>query len=162
MTPLMQWAEAYAIPPAALTALLQLMGAGAPPDCIPGGVLHSEAAVQQQARLRGAQRGMWLLRNNSGVAQGENGRPIRFGLANESKEMNEQIKSSDLIGITPITCRCGWRYGVFTGLECKPLGWHLTPGDKRGQAQLRFGQKVISMGGIFRFVSDPAQIGEIA
>lgn len=155
----MQWAQRHAITPAALADLLQVMGAGAPEPVIPGGVLHSEAGVQQQARLRAAQLGMWLLRNNVGACEDANGRPIRYGLANDSKQMNEQIKSSDLIGITPVVDPCsGWRYGVFTGIECKPPGWHLTPGDKRGQAQLRFGQKVIQMGGIFRFVTKPEDV----
>lgn len=161
MTPLMRWAEDFAIPPAALSALLHLMGAGAP-DFKPSlGELHSEAGVQQQVRLAAARRGMWMLRNNVGACEDKDGRPIRYGLANDSKQMNEQIKSSDLIGITPVVCRCGWRYGVFTGAECKPVGWHLTPGDKRGQAQLRFGQKVISMGGIFRFVTKPEDIDNV-
>lgn len=156
--PLQFWAERYGISQAALIDLCMILGADAP-DTNPSALrLTSEAGVQQQVRLEAARQGRWLLRNNSGACEDKDGRQIRYGLANESKQMNEKIKSSDLVGITPVTCRCGWRYGVFTGLECKPPGWHLTPGDKRGQAQLTFIQKVISLGGIARFVTKPEDI----
>lgn len=159
MTPLIQWAERHAITPAALTDLMHLMGAGAPEPVIPGGVLHSEAAVQQQVRLAAARRGdMLLFRNNVGACEDSKGRTIRYGIANDSSQMNEQIKSSDLVGITTVVCRCGWRYGVFSAFEAKRPGWHLTPGDKRAQAQLRFGQLVIAKGGIFRFATKPEDI----
>lgn len=92
MTPLLRWAEDYQIPPAALNALLQLMGAGAPDFKPAPGELHSEAGVQQQSRLAAAQRGMWMLRNNVGACEDKDGRPIRYGLANDSKQMNERLR----------------------------------------------------------------------
>jgi hypothetical protein len=74
------------------------------------------------------------------------------------------FKSSDYIGITTITVTpdmVGQRLGVFTALEFKKPAWKLTPGDKRGQAQAAFGQVVIGAGGIFSFISDPAQYVEL-
>ena len=151
---LTQWAARHRVSAAAVTELTALL-AGAPPVPQPPGDLTSEAGVQQMRRLVTAQRGGRLWRNNVGVTQDEGGRVIRYGLANESAQMNRSIKSSDLIGITPVICPCGHRYGVFTAEECKRPGWHLTPGDQRGQAQLRYLQLVMSLGGIGRFITDP-------
>ena len=64
---------------------------------------------------------------------------IRYGLANDSKKLNDKFKSSDLIGIDGD--------GRFVAAEVKKPGWHLTSGDNRAQAQLRFMQFVISKGG---------------
>lgn len=103
-----------------------------------------------------------IWRNNSGAYTDEFGNMIRYGLANESKQENAQIKSSDLIGITPEylyhpTRGWGW-YGIFTAYECKPEGWRLRPSDKRGLAQQRFIDIVRSVGGYGGFVTDPADI----
>ena len=147
------WAARWQIPPAAYQELIALMGAGAPPERPPVSGLTSEAGVQQARRLIAARRGGRLWRNNIGVTEDETGRVIRYGLANESKQMNAVCKSSDLIGITPVVCPCGHRYGVFTAEECKRPGWHLTPGDKRAQAQLNFIKLIQSLGGIAKFVT---------
>ena len=161
VTPFLRWAETHQISPAALAALLNLMGAGAPDFKPAPGKLHSEAGVQQQVRLVAARKGWRLWRNNVGACEDKEGRIIRYGLCNESAQMNAQIKSSDLVGITPTVCRCGWRYGVFTAFEIKAPKWHLTPGDKRAQAQLTFIQTVIGAGGIARFVTNPAQVEQL-
>lgn len=158
MTPLIQWAERYHISPAAMTDLLAVLGAAAPPDTVHAAAGGGEAAIQQSRRLVAARRGYRLWRNNVGACESTDGRVIRYGLANESEKINRVFKSSDLIGITPVMCTCGrGPWGVLTAEECKRPGWHLTPGDKRGQAQAAFGRFVVSMGGIFRFVTDPEQ-----
>lgn len=105
----------------------------------------SEAAVQAEVRLECARRGVLLWRNNSGVLPDETGRPVRYGLGNDSKQANAVCKSADLIGIGPD--------GRFWALECKAPGWRLTPGDKRGQAQLTFLNLVKSRGGVAAFVT---------
>lgn len=125
--------------------------------------MSSESVVQQRTRLEHAQIGpVW--RNNSGACTDETGRLIRYGLGNESAELNAHIKSSDLIAITPTLIQphmVGYYLGVFTAYEVKPSGWHLTPGDKRGNAQARFHEIVRASCGYAGFVTDPADIHRI-
>lgn len=104
----------------------------------------SEAAVQAEVRLECARRGAIMWRNNSGVLPDENGRPVRFGLNNDSKQANETCKSSDLIGIGPD--------GRFWALEIKHAGWKYT-GTKREKAQLAYINLVRSKGGVAAFVT---------
>lgn len=150
---LTQWAERHQISQAALVDLIRLMGMGEPASPISGQPASSEAGVQQHRRLQAAKHGGRLWRNNSGACQDDTGRQIRYGLGNDSPAINKVFKSSDLIGITPVICPCGRRYGVFTAEECKAPGWKLRPSDDRGQAQLNFLNLVLSLGGIARFVS---------
>lgn len=166
MQTLTAWAQRHHILPAALADLVQLLGATVPPTPPISG-LKSEAAVQQARRLVAARRGALLWRNNSGACQDVTGRQIRYGLANESAKVNKIFKSSDLIGITPVVCGCGQRYGVFTAEECKHAGWTYRersctcrPGKPQcdachESAQLNFLKRVVSLGGIGRFISDP-------
>lgn len=126
--------------------------------------MSSEIAVQQHARLTMARMGCQVWRNNSGAYQDEHGNFIRYGLANESKQENALIKSSDLIGITPtlITqAMVGYSLGVFTALEIKPSNWHMRPGDKRALAQAKFHDIVRAACGYAGFVTDPADIPRI-
>lgn len=121
----------------------------------------NEASVQSHTRLALARMGGLTWRNNVGACEDKSGRIIRYGLCNESAQLNRSLKSSDLVGITPVTITpdmVGQTVGVFTAIECKHSGWHLTPGDARGQAQERFLALVRSVGGIGAFVSDPAEI----
>jgi hypothetical protein len=127
--------------------------------------MASEAAVQQQVRLAMAQAGCQIWRNNSGACMDERGRMIRYGLGNDSAQLNAHIKSSDLIGITPVQAYVegrGWGLlGVFTALEVKASGWRMTPGDERAIAQQRFHELVREAGGYAGFVTDPGEIGRI-
>lgn len=126
--------------------------------------MSSEAVVQQQARLIMARLGAQCWRNNSGACTDDTGRLIRYGLGNDSAQVNAVIKSSDLIGIVPVQIQphmVGYYLGVFTALEVKKPGWHLTPGDKRGQAQARFHQIVRDACGFAGFVSDPSDVYRI-
>lgn len=120
-----------------------------------------ESAVQQRVRLELARLGGLPMRNNVGVAFTEDQRVIRFGLMNESKQQNERFKSSDIVCPCPIVIEprhVGMTLALFGVFECKQSGWHLTPGDTRGQAQARFIDLVRGVGGIGGFVSDPAQV----
>lgn len=121
----------------------------------------SESVVQQRARLLIAKQHGVSWRNNVGACIDQSGRAIRYGLCNDSKKLNEEIKSSDLIGVTPIFVTpemVGSIVGVFTALECKPEGWSFPyPTNKaefaRCTAQARFHDIVRSAGGRAGFVT---------
>ena len=123
--------------------------------------MANEATVQQQTRLAMARLGAQIWRNNSGACTDDTGRLIRYGLGNDSAQLNAVIKSSDLIGVMPITVQphmVGQTIGVFTALEIKAPGWALRPGDKRGLAQAAYHDIVRQAGGFAGFVTDPNDI----
>lgn len=126
--------------------------------------MTTETPAQQQVRLAMARMGAQMWRNNTGAFQDETGRWIRYGLCNDSKQINERIKSSDLIGGVPITIQphhVGQTFAILTAIECKRPGWHLTPGDKRGQAQKRFIDLVVGIGGFAGFATGPDDLAGI-
>lgn len=119
--------------------------------------MSSESEVQAAIRCELARRGYKLWRNNSGAMRDQSGRLVRFGLGNESKQLNDRLKSSDLIGWVPVLitpAMVGSLIAQFVSLECKPPGWHLTPGDVRGQAQRRWIDMVVADGGEARFITE--------
>lgn len=159
MTPntIQEWLQAYVHPSLHTAALADLAALYA--SDTPAAGTGSESAVQAATVRLSGQHRQRLWRNNSG-ADGA----VRYGLGNTSKRINAVMKSSDYIGITTITvtpAMVGQRLGLFTALEFKKPSWTLTAGDKRGQAQAAFGQIVIGAGGIFSFISDPAQYVEM-
>lgn len=118
--------------------------------------MPSETEVQAAVRLEYARRGYRLWRNNNGAFRDEQGRMVRFGLGNESAQLNARLKSSDLIGWRPMLVTpgmVGLQYAQFVSLEIKPSGWHLTDGDKRGQAQKAWLDIVAGDGGEARFMT---------
>ena len=148
MTVFEKWVFDWGISPAALTDLRNRL---AQTPVTPGG--KGEAVVQQAVRLRACQEGVRLWRNNVGACQDATGRQIRYGLGNDSSKINKHIKSSDLIGITPVTVTpadIGRTLGVFTSIECKHSGWRYS-GTERELAQLAWLELVAAMGGIGRF-----------
>lgn len=104
-----------------------------------------ESSLQNAVRLAESRRGTRLFRNNSGVAYDRTGRPVRFGLANDSAQKNRTVKSSDLIGIEPGN-------GRFVSLECKRPGW-VYSNTAEEIAQLNWIVFINSMGGRAKFVS---------
>jgi hypothetical protein len=115
-----------------------------------------ENSVAQRMLVRSAELGTLMQRNNVGAAQDATGRLIRYGLMNDSAALNERVKSSDYVGITPVLitpAMVGRTFGVYTAAETKESGWHLTPGDKRGQAQLAYHNIVRQHGGFAGFVT---------
>jgi hypothetical protein len=153
-----EWAAAWGIPPAALLDLRQRMGAdGAPAVVATDGAPGSEVRQQALIRLDAAQAGVWLTRNNVGALIDERGVPVRYGLANESKEQNKQVKSADLIGIRSILVgpqHIGTVIGQFVSVECKRSGWRYK-GDAHETAQANWAEFVISKGGFACFASEP-------
>ena len=147
-----QWAKEWNIPPEAIQHYYARMREDISSEDT---TAKSEAGVQKRERLRAANTGGILWRNNVGACVDERGNFIRYGLANDSKVMNERIKSSDLIGITPIvitSAMVGTRVGIFTAKETKTPGWHYT-GTDREVAQQRYLDIVVGCGGIGVFVS---------
>ncbi len=111
----------------------------------------SEGHVQTKVQIEAARLGIHLFRNNVGVAPptDENPRPVRYGLANESKDMNERLKSSDLIGIRKVFIEprhLGKTIGQFVARECKHGAWTYA-GTEREVAQLAFIDLVLAHGG---------------
>ena len=120
-----------------------------------GEMKGSEAGAQQRVRLEAAAAGNLLWRNNVGACEDNRGNHIRYGIANESKQMNKNIKSSDLIGITSVVVvpeMVGYKIGVFTAREVKKPGW-VYSGNPREEAQRKFGELVLSHGGDFQFIT---------
>jgi hypothetical protein len=107
--------------------------------------MTSEHAVQNALRAEASRLGCALWRNNSGVLYDARGVPVRFGLANDSKRLNDVFKSSDLIGLHGGT-------GRFLAIECKPPGW-TTPRNARERAQQAFIEHVRQLGGIGGFAT---------
>lgn len=120
----------------------------------------SEAAVQQRIRLEAPKNNCVLWRNNNGACESQDGRLIRYGLANDSAKINREFKSSDLIGvsfqiITPEMI--GQTVGIFTSIEVKREGWHYT-GTDREQAQNAWCHLIKQYGGIAGFATGPGNI----
>lgn len=151
MTPAVyQWAIRHSVSLAALQELAGLFGMHGGhflPSAVKKGT--SEAATQAAIRLEAARKGVHLFRNNVGVLMDATGRPVRYGLANESKQVNDVCKSADLIGWRPVLIgpqHVGQVIGQFVSRECKRSGWHYT-GSDREPAQLAWAQLVTSGGG---------------
>lgn len=102
--------------------------------------------VEIEAQRYGAR--VW--RNNSGACTADDGRLIRYGLGNTSKDINKRIKSSDYIG---------WdRNGHFLAIEKKPAGWKYRPSDEHATAQLRFLFLVQLGGGTGTWATCPSDV----
>ena len=153
---LQAWAERWNIPHEALVELSA--DATARPTTPVGG--SSEAAVQAHVRLGVADLGWLMYRNNNGACVDQDGRHIRYGLANGSKRLNDVFKSSDLIGLRPVLIgqeHVGTTIGQFVALECKRRDWE--PGKSSGKdrkrelAQLNFIIRISSLGGLARFTN---------
>ena len=119
----------------------------------------SEAWAQQQARLSIAAQGGMSWRNNVGAVPikcpncGAPRAPTRYGLANDSTQLNKRIKSSDLILIIPRTITAdmvGDTIGQFGSVECKAPGW-TKPTNERERAQQEWLRLVRRLGGFAEF-----------
>lgn len=153
---LAQWAARHAISAAALTDLLQVMGVGErlAPEVTPGKT--SEAYAQSLVRREAPRFGVWLTRNNVGALQDSTGRPVRYGLANETKAQNEGMKSADLIGIRSVTITLdmvGNRIGQFVSREVKHPAWQWGEDLEREEAQLAWAMLITKYGGDAQFAT---------
>lgn len=153
------WAAEHRIHPESLAALREILTAPANPPAS-AAVTGSESRAQAEIRLAASGRGMRLWRNNVGAVTTDDGRHLRYGLANESMAMNRVIKSADLIGATPVEitqAHIGRRLGVFTSVEVKRPGWQYR-GQGREAAQLAWANAILSLGGFASFATGPEAI----
>lgn len=141
MTPAIhQWAIRHGVSLQALHELQGIFGMtggyGLPPN-VKG---TSEAAVQAAVRLEAARKNVRLFRNNVGALIDSRGVPVRYGLANDSAQVNAVMKSSDLVGWRPLVIgpeHVGLCVAQTVLRECKKVGWYYT-GDEREKAQLNW------------------------
>ena len=113
------------------------------------GELGTESRVQSEVQLEVSKQGNKLWRNNVGALLDATGRPVRYGLANDSKQLNDKIKSSDLVGWKRLKITeqmVGTVVGQFYCRECKTSNWRYT-GDDHEKAQLRWIELVNANGG---------------
>lgn len=144
---LTDWANRWGLPSQALTELAGVPGFV---PVAPAGVIGSEGAVQSLVRLEAARHGKYLWRNNSGVLLDKTGRPVRYGLGNDSSQVNAVLKSADLVGIEKVLIKpehVGTIIGRFVSRECKAPGWRFNPKDARDCAQLRWATLINANGG---------------
>jgi hypothetical protein len=129
-----------------------------------------ESKATTVVRLEASRLGCRVFRNNSGACKDDTGRLIRYGLGNESKKLNQQFKSGDLIGCTPIVITpdmVGQTIGVFTNIEVKAEGKvkaaikRSNQQDTREWAQGNFIKLVLSLGGYAGFASNEEEVQEI-
>lgn len=123
----------------------------------------SESRVQSLVRLEATYRKVptQLFRNNVGAMKDARGVPVRFGLANDSKLLNAELKSGDLIGwesvlITPDMV--GQTFARFLSVECKAQEWSSNPADPHEAAQRRWAALVIAAGGRALIVNAPGSL----
>jgi hypothetical protein len=144
-----EWARRWEISPQAIADLGAHLAA---PASAPGSA-DTEAGIVGAVRLQASEAGWTLFRNNVGACYDPTGRFIRYGLANDSAQLNAALKSSDLVGIRPVIIdptHLGRTIGQFVALECKRPNWTFK-GTKREEAQQRFLTLVASNGGYARF-----------
>lgn len=153
MTTFLEWLVKWRVPPEALKELVE--------TCVhlgPGEDDTPEESLQREIRLEGARLGKFLFRNNRGAGRIEDGRFIRWGLANDSKKTGDRWKSGDLIGIETMYVSIemvleavaqglpGYKVGRFLSVEVKRGDWK-PDGSVEEMAQIRWAAFVNSAGG---------------
>jgi hypothetical protein len=149
-----EWALKHQVSIVALIELERIM-IPLPIEVAPVRDAHSEAYVQSLVRLEAGRKGVRLWRNNVGVLTDETGRPVRYGLGNDSPKLNEKLKSGDLIGWRPLIItpeHIGHKIAQFVSRECKKPDWNFT-GTDREKAQLKWAQAIVADGGDACFVT---------
>lgn len=150
---LKDWAAKWGVPHDALLDLYQQLNFTGCRDS--RSRVTTESGAQREVQLEASQAGGVLWRNNVGAGVLDNGSYVRWGLANESKEMNKRLKSSDLIGIRPILITQAWvgyTVGQFVAREIKEPGW-IYSGRGREEAQMNYLLLAKSFGADARFAT---------
>jgi ribulose 1,5-bisphosphate synthetase/thiazole synthase len=119
--------------------------------------MAKEAEVQAAVRLAAAKAGVLMWRNNVGCAQDATGRVIRYGLANDSAQLNAVLKSADLVGIRPVVITedmVGSVIGQFVSREVKGKGTSVHP------AQVEWMRVINACGGDAKIVKTAEAWGD--
>ena len=114
----------------------------------------NETNLTKKIRLDAAAHGIYLWRNNIGAVKTRTGM-MRFGLANESSNLNKTLKSADLIGIKPVIITqemVGQRVGVFMSREVKESNWKYS-GTRAELAQQAWIDLINGLGGDASFTT---------
>ena len=157
---LANWRDKHGISEQALVELMGLYGL-LDTNHVVNCPVKSEGAIQNEVRIQTAKMGWRMWRNNVGALIDKRGVPVRYGLANDTKEMNKRIKSSDLIGFRPLLIQhhhVGKTIAQFVAYEIKKDGWKFK-GDEHEMAQLKFLSLVTSNGGHAKFINNVDNIG---
>jgi hypothetical protein len=156
MNEITQWARDWGVPQNMMTDLFNRLQ---PPHIPKADGVKSESWVSSVLNIEAGEYGSRLWRNNIGATETESGGYLRYGLCNESSQINEKLKSSDYIGITPICINqnhVGSVLGIFTAVEVKKQAWKFN-GKGRENAQLNYINLVKSCGGFAGFINDQQQ-----
>lgn len=161
-----EWAQAWQISPQAVQDLAARLLAASQP--LTGNTVEDEASesrVQSQVRLEAAARGdVMLFRNNVGSLQDERGQWVRYGLANDSKRINEVIKSADLIGVQRYIVQpqdVGHMIGRFVSVETKRRNWKPSARDSHTGAQMAWATLMQSYGAYAVFTSGAGTFNQL-
>lgn len=146
--------------------------------------MKTEAVVQSEIRAEAGKLSVLLWRNNRGAMEDAAGRVVRFGLGNDSPQVDRRLKSSDLIGVHTYFTDSDFgdpeKHGVFLAVETKAEGWtfpaawrgmtpdtvakaftNLPPDKARTLAQWRFLYIVHGAGGLAGFAQSVADFHRI-
>lgn len=149
---LVDWAERWGLPPQALQELAQ--------SCLcltPSEDATAESDIQRELRLEAARLDKLLFRNNRGAGHMETKRRngsvirsyVRYGLANDSKNIGDEVKSADLVGIERILITpqmVGQVVGRFLSVEVKAADWKYR-GTPEEVAQVKWATTINAYGG---------------
>jgi hypothetical protein len=128
----------------------------------------SEGWAQNAARKSIGAQGAFSWRNNVGATKTKEAHqcpkcyfnfivekpPIRYGLANDSHQLNEKFKSGDLILAIPRKIEprhVGTTIAQFGSVEAKKPGWRFNPNDPHQAAQAAWAALVNRLGGFACF-----------
>lgn len=161
MNALQSWATRWHIAPAVMADLsASVLGLDPSPSAASDAL--SEAGVQSRVRVAASRAGLRVWRNNVGaVHDTERGIHVRYGLANDSSQINAVLKSADLIGIRPRVIQTGdvgALIGQFVSFEVKHSAWVHRPNDEHEQAQTNWALLVQSLGGEARFLTSASHV----
>lgn len=156
------WARRWGIPREAIDELRREWGIYEFHDLRPSNKPPgSEARQQDLVSLEAARMGIRLFRNNSGAFRTEDGRMVRFGLGNVSKQWNAVFASPDLVGWRPrlvTSDMIGMTIGQACMREMKHEGWKFNPNDKHEEAQFNFLKLAIADGCDAAFATGPGTL----